>query len=101
MATRNLFRFVSVRPPLSEVSDDDCRLINRAAGAAFVEEVSTWQQGHDESLQVARRAVAEAVIESADYFVRSDVWEDLRPLLVRFQDFIAKVCPTEEGAEEE
>ena len=67
MATRNLFRFVSVRPPISAAVDDACRLINKEAGAQFVEEVSTRQREHGESLQLARRAVSVAFIESAEY----------------------------------
>lgn len=100
MVTRNLFRFVSVRPPFSAASNDACRLINKEAGAQLVEEVSTRQREHGESLQVARRAVSVEFIESAEYFVRSDVWKDLRPLLQHFQDLVAEACRTEEEPDE-
>jgi hypothetical protein len=96
MATRNLFRFVSVRPPKSATVDDSCRLTNKEAGERFVEEVSTWQREHEASLRVARRAVSVTAIESADYFARSDTWKDLRPLLNYFQYFIAAMCRKEE-----
>jgi hypothetical protein len=93
-----LFRFVSIRPPIPQVVDEGCRLINRAAGAQFVEEVSTRQHKHKESLQAARRAVSVAFIESADYFVRDDTWQDLRPLRKYFQDLVRGICRTENEA---
>lgn len=71
MATRNLFRFVSVRPPIPATVDDACRLINKEAGAQFVEEVMIRRRKHKESLEVARRAVSLAFIESAEHFARS------------------------------
>ena len=88
MPTRNLFRFISVRPPIAAGDDDACRLINEQAGADFVEVVAARQREHNESLPVARRAVSAAVIDSADYFTRSSTWADLRPLRERFQDLI-------------
>ncbi|MEV2267790.1 hypothetical protein [Nonomuraea africana] len=80
--------------------DDACRLINEKAAAQFVVDVSTRQQQHRESLQVARRAVSSAFIESAEYFARSSTWEALRPLRKHFQDLVAGTCRTAEKPEE-
>jgi hypothetical protein len=92
MAARNLFRFVSVRPPISETEEDQLRLINKEAGEQLVQDVLTRQEEHGESLPVARRAVSAAFIESAEYFSQSDIWKDLRPRRKHFQDLIAGVC---------
>lgn len=100
MATRNVFRFVSVRPPISAAEDGACRLINMEAGEQFVANVSAWQREHAESLEVARRAVSVELLESAEYFVRSDVWKDLRPLRKPIQDLVARMCRTDDGADE-
>jgi hypothetical protein len=92
VATRNLFRFVSVRPPIPAAADDPCRLINAETGAQFVADVMAWQEKYEESLYAARRAVSVEFIESAEYFARNDTWNDLRPELKRFQDLIAQIC---------
>jgi hypothetical protein len=98
MATRNLFKFVAVRPPISAPTDDTCRLVNVEAGVHFVEEVTDRQREHEESLPVARRAVAVAFIESEDYFARNDIWAELRPRRQQLQDFIAGLCADDEPA---
>lgn len=92
MEARNLFRFVSVRPPVPAQFELDCRLENAEAGAAFVAEVAAHRADHRESLPEARRAVAEAVIGSDQYFARSEVWKSLRPLRTQILDLLAELC---------
>jgi hypothetical protein len=92
MATQNLFKFVAVRPPISAQADDTCRLVNVEAGVRFVEEVADRRRKHEQSLPVARRAVAVAFIESEDYFAHNDIWAELRPLRKQLQDSIAGLC---------
>ena len=92
MATRNLFRFVSVRPPTAAEARRACRLVDGDSATEFVKAVRERQREHEESLERARRAVSVALIESDDYFTRSDAWKDLRPLRRRFQKLIARAC---------
>jgi hypothetical protein len=99
MATRNLFRFVSVRPPDAVAVEDACRLVNAAAAARFVDEVRAWQHAHNETLHAACRAVSISLIESHVYFAGNDTWEGLRPLLPQFQDFVARLCRTKSEPE--
>ncbi|MEV7003300.1 hypothetical protein AB0N62_37305 [Streptomyces sp. NPDC093982] len=96
MSSRNLFKFVSVRPPVPAVSDDACRLVNKEAGSAFVKDVEDWRQGHTgKSLQQARRTVSVEFLKSPQYFARNDIWKDLRPLRRNLQDYLARLCRPE------
>ncbi|NNN32158.1 hypothetical protein HLK59_17670 [Streptomyces sp. S3(2020)] len=96
MVVRNLFKFVSVRPPAPAAADDTCSLVNRTAGDEFVKEVEAWRKAHQgTSLRQARRTVSADLIRSSQYFARSDVWKDLRPLSKNMRDYLGRLCRTE------
>lgn len=97
MVARNLFKFVSVRPPAPAAADDTCRLVNRMAGTEFVKQVEAWRKAHEgTSLRQARRTVSADLIKSSEYFARSDVWKDLRPLRKNLRDYLGRLCRTED-----
>ncbi|MDG5809098.1 hypothetical protein P9869_42130 [Streptomyces ossamyceticus] len=96
MVVRNLFKFVSVRPPALATAEVTCSLVNRMAGDEFVKEVEAWRKAHQgTSLRQARRTVSADLIKSSQYFARSDVWKDLRPLSKNMRDYLGRLCRTE------
>lgn len=96
MATRNLFKFVSVRPPSATEAEQECTLADRQSARVWVKAVRTHQGERKTSLADARRGVAVEFMESDNYFTRSDKWTGLRPLRKQFRALVETTCKERE-----
>jgi hypothetical protein len=78
-SSRNLFRFISVRPPVFEEPTAECRLLDEGASRDFVDLVDEVQ-GEGDTYEEARAEAARRVMYSDVYFTRHGRWQQLRPL---------------------
>lgn len=71
--------------------------MNEEAGAQFVDEVLGRQATSGESLPKARRSHSSELIDSMQYFARSNAWKPLRPLRKNWQEVVAQLCAAKEA----
>ena len=100
MKSTNVFRFVSLRPPNVAPVTTEFSVADREAAPAIVDKVKE-ETRRRKNYEAARHEVGRQILESDDYFVRSPLWEEIRPAWPKVRELLSALEAAKDPAHDD